>query len=223
MRVLVAVALGLALAACSPPQPAANGPEAVIRAVYAAATDRAAHGQVTSVDDVPLSDALAASIREASAAAEANNEPFIDGDLVLACQDCSALSGLAMGATTPPANGRAVVEARFTVDAAARVESFDMAETPQGWRIDNIRSADGYDLRKAASDEIASASRSCTEQRGAEEAARLAAQCTQVSPATHPPCNAANACGMIEAEIHRGCGMLDAAQRPAFCNESQAP
>lgn len=223
MRVLVAVALGLALAACSPPQPAADRVEAVIRAVYAAATGRAAHGQVTSVDDVPLSDALAASIREASAVAEANNEPFIDGDIVLACQDCSAVGGLAIATTTPPANGRAVVEAHFTVDAAVRVESFDMVETPQGWRIDNIRSADGYDLRRAASDEIASASRSCTEQRGAEEAVRLAAQCTQVSPATHPPCNAANSCAMMEGEIRRGCGMLEAAQRPAFCNADEAP
>jgi hypothetical protein len=119
--------------------------------------------------------------------------------------------------TSPPANGHATVDARFTVAGDARVETWEMVETPQGWRADNIRGGDGYNLRQSATQEIHDASKSCTESIGAEGANRLVAQCTQVSPATHPPCNAANACAMIEAEIRRSCGLLDATHRPSFC------
>jgi hypothetical protein len=225
MRAIFIAVLGVVLAACSPssqqsPSQGAQTPEAVVRAVYDAATQRNAHDQPTSVDDVPLSDSLRAVVRQAAAAADANDEPFIDGDIVLDCQDCSPLSAVTVTTTSPPANGHATVEARFTAAGDARVEIWDMVETPQGWRADNIHSADGYDLRKSATDEIASAARSCADARGAQEAARLVAQCTQVSPATHPPCNAANSCAMIEGEIHRGCDLLDAAHKPAFCTEA---
>ena len=36
----------------------------------------------------------------------------------------------------------------------------------------------------------------------------LARQCRRVSPATHPPCNAANSCVMIRDEVARGCALL---------------
>jgi hypothetical protein len=202
MRAIVIAVLGVVLAACSPssqPSQAAQTPEAVVRAVYDAAAQRNAHDQATNVDDVPLSDSLRALVRQAASAAEANDEPFIDGDIVLDCQDCSPLSAVTVTTTSSPANGHATVEARFTVAGSARVETWEMVETAQGWRADNM---------------------SCADTRGAEEAARLVAQCTQVSPATHPPCNAANSCAMIEGEIHRGCDLLDAAHKPAFCIEA---
>jgi hypothetical protein len=120
----------------------------------------------------------------------------------------------------PPANGRAAIEARFTVDGSPRVETLDMVETPEGWRIDNVRSEGGYDLRRAVADEIREAAQSCTEQRGAEAAARLAGQCAQVSPATHSPCNAANSCAVLEEEISRGCGRLAPGRRPSFCAQA---
>lgn len=41
--------------------------------------------------------------------------------------------------------------------------------------------------------------------------------CKEVSPATHPPCNAENECAMIENEISRGCRMLSPDERPAQC------
>ena len=224
MRAIFIAVLGVVLTACSPPQQASQAPtqspEAVVRTVYDAATGRNAHNQVTTVDQLPLSQSLATLVQQAAAAAQANDEPFLDGDPVLDCQDCLPLSAVAVTTTSPPANGRAVVQARFTVAGDARVETWDMVETPQGWRADNIRSGDGYDLRQSAAEEIRSASRSCTEARGAEQAQRLVAQCTQVSPATHPPCNAANSCAAIEAEIRRGCGFLDAAHQPAFCNQA---
>ncbi len=228
MRAFFIAALGVVLTACSPPQPASQtpsqpasqSPEAVVRAVYDAATARNAHNQATNVEQLPLSQSLASLVRQAAAAAQANDEPFLDGDPVLDCQDCSPLSAVVVATTAPAANGRAAVQARFTVAGDARVETWDMVETPQGWRADNIRSGDGYDLRQSATEEIRSAARSCAEARGGAEAQRLAAQCAQVSPATHPPCNAANSCAVIEAEIRRGCGFLDAAHQPAFCNQA---
>jgi hypothetical protein len=56
----------------------------------------------------------------------------------------------------------------------------------------------------------------CRLSAGPAKARRLVAQCLMVSPATHPPCNAANACDLIEDEIRRGCRMLDA-DAPTFC------
>jgi hypothetical protein len=47
-------------------------------------------------------------------------------------------------------------------------------------------------------------------------------QCLEVSPATHPPCNAANACALIEDEIRRGCTMLGK-DAPAFCIPYRRP
>ena len=60
------------------------------------------------------------------------------------------------------------------------------------------------------------AARSCEETAGRARAATYVAQCLQVSPATHPPCNAANPCELIQAEIRRGCALLQTGA-PPFC------
>lgn len=56
----------------------------------------------------------------------------------------------------------------------------------------------------------------CAAERGRAAADRLVRICTSVSPATHPPCNVANSCAMIEDEIARSCALLgdDAATTP---------
>ena len=59
---------------------------------------------------------------------------------------------------------------------------------------------------------------SCWSERG-DAAKSLVEQCLDVSPATHPPCNAENACDLIESEISRGCGLLDGKTRPKFCRD----
>lgn len=48
---------------------------------------------------------------------------------------------------------------------------------------------------------------SCLDERGADAAQALADRCRQVSPATRPPCNAANPCAMIQSEIDRACAL----------------
>jgi hypothetical protein len=59
---------------------------------------------------------------------------------------------------------------------------------------------------------------SCAQQMGQQRATLLAQQCRQVSPATHPPCNAANSCAMIIDEFERGCNMLAGeSNQPKFC------
>ena len=50
---------------------------------------------------------------------------------------------------------------------------------------------------------------SCTLDQGADGAAALAARCTAVSPASHPPCNPANPCQMIQDEIDRSCALWE--------------
>lgn len=47
----------------------------------------------------------------------------------------------------------------------------------------------------------------CRDQIGEAAATQLAERCRMVSPATHPPCNAANPCAMIQNEIDRSCAM----------------
>jgi len=57
---------------------------------------------------------------------------------------------------------------------------------------------------------------SCAASVGAAQAAIYVRQCAEVSPATHPPCNASNACALIISEIKRGCGLIGS-RAPAFC------
>ena len=62
--------------------------------------------------------------------------------------------------------------------------------------------------------------KSCAKSVGKQVANELVRRCQQVSPATHPPCNAQNSCKVIEDEIQRGCGLLGE-KAPAFCGENR--
>ena len=70
----------------------------------------------------------------------------------------------------------------------------------------------------AEGEHLGAADRTCTDSIGAAAATRLAERCTMVSPASHPPCNPANACALIQDEIDRSCAMYGAGEaRPAEC------
>ena len=59
---------------------------------------------------------------------------------------------------------------------------------------------------------------SCLSEVGAQASARLVERCIAVSPATRPPCNAANPCTMIQGEIDRACGQYGPGEtKPAEC------
>lgn len=65
---------------------------------------------------------------------------------------------------------------------------------------------------------LGAADRTCTDSIGAAAATRLAERCTMVSPATHPPCNPANACALIQDEIDRACGQYGPGEtKPEEC------
>ena len=59
---------------------------------------------------------------------------------------------------------------------------------------------------------------SCSDSIGAHRASVLVRRCINISPATHPPCNAENSCSLIEDEIRRGCGMA-AGDAPGWCRQ----
>ena len=59
---------------------------------------------------------------------------------------------------------------------------------------------------------------SCEKAIGKKESKKLVSECLQVSPATHPPCNAANSCVLIKEEIRRSCGLIGK-DAPKFCEE----
>lgn len=58
----------------------------------------------------------------------------------------------------------------------------------------------------------------CLNAVGVERSRQLVNECLQVSPATHPPCNAQNACSLIVDEIKRGCALIGEGA-PGFCAE----
>lgn len=59
---------------------------------------------------------------------------------------------------------------------------------------------------------------SCLAEIGVEASDRLVRRCIAVSPATHPPCNAANPCAMVQGEIDRACAMYGPDEaRPTEC------
>lgn len=61
-------------------------------------------------------------------------------------------------------------------------------------------------------------STACSLDQGADAAQALVNRCIAVSPATHPPCNAANPCQMIQDEIDRACAQYGPEEtKPAQC------
>ena len=60
--------------------------------------------------------------------------------------------------------------------------------------------------------------RPCLETLGEAASARLVQRCVAVSPATRPPCNAANPCDLIQGEIDRSCKLWERdGDPPAAC------
>ncbi len=157
-RTLAAFAL-LALAACTPPAghsttaaPSAPTAESTVQAIYADAQHKMGSTEQTTI---PMTDDLKSLVDRAEAAAQSRNEPFIEGDLALNCQDCGTLTNLVIGPQTgaeqePARTGHTWVQATFKLngDEDRRV-LWDTVQTAQGWRVDNIVS-EGFDLRHEA-------------------------------------------------------------------------
>jgi hypothetical protein len=150
-RILAAFAL-LALAACTPP--ANSGAEAVVRDIYAT-VEQNIGTSTTPLSAIPMTSDLLSLVDRAEAEAEARNEPFLDGDIAANCQDCTSIGELEIGPqqgpeAVPADEGHVILEARFKLNGNEdRSVLYDLVETPEGWRVDNIL-ADGFNLRSEA-------------------------------------------------------------------------
>lgn len=153
MRSIVAALAFAGLAACTPPQ-AGNGPEAVVQGIYAEVAENIGR-TITPIDAIPMTDDLKALVDRARAAADARDEPFLEGDIAANCQDCTSLTDLEIGEQAgpepiPESDGHTIVEARFKLNGSQdRAVLYDLVEAPDGWRVDNIL-AEGFSLRAEA-------------------------------------------------------------------------
>lgn len=155
MKHIFATLAFAALMACTPPQAAApsasNSADAAVQAIYAQAQQNIGHA-ITPIGAIPMTDDLKSLVDRADAAAAARQEPFIEGDLALNCQDCTSISDLVIGPQTgveqePAVAGHTWVQAKFKLNGDEdRTILWDMVETAQGWRVDNILT-EGFNLR----------------------------------------------------------------------------
>jgi hypothetical protein len=112
---------------------------------------------------------------------------------------CASMSLAACGAPTQPKADEAPDNSiAASVDAPANISHVENA-------IPALPVADAESPAKLLS---------CAADIGAAAAAKRVAVCRNVSPATHPPCNVANSCAMIEDEIARSCALFDGKGEP---------
>lgn len=113
---------------------------------------------------------------------------------------CALIALAGCGQPSPQQKADAVAGNAATVPADATPEPINAAQSP----MPAAPLADGADA----------APLSCAADIGSAAAAKRVAICRNVSPATRPPCNAANSCAMIEDEIARSCALFDGKGEP---------
>ena len=87
--------------------------------------------------------------------------------------------------------------------------------TPSPVREPEARLPEGPDM---APQPVPLDDRPCREALGEAASTRLVQRCIAVSPATRPPCNAANPCDLIQGEIDRSCKLWERdGDPPAAC------
>ncbi len=161
MKNLIIAAAALSLAACAPPQSNTGAEDAVLE-LYATVSENVGNQRITPLDAIPMTEDLRDLVTRAEAAADARGEPFIEGDIAANCQDCVSLTNLVIGAQTgpepiPAAEGHRMVEARFTLNGTEpRAVLYDMVETADGWRVDNVLT-EGFNLRDESQSFLAAA------------------------------------------------------------------
>ncbi|PQZ64199.1 DUF1311 domain-containing protein [Ochrobactrum sp. EEELCW01] len=101
------------------------------------------------------------------------------------------------------------------VNYAIMVSEADCKELLTRQRADLLNQQLGW-LKKMADEADTDSSTECRQEIGAKAANVLVNQCKEISPATHPPCNASNSCDMIRDEIKRGCSMVGD-KKPSYC------
>lgn len=144
-------------------------------------------------------------------------ERMICGDVRLSEMDDRLAAAYASGLQVSPAPDRLRSEQRQWMAERNRCSNAECVTEAYGRRTAAL-AAGSSQSAPAQSQRTAS----CRQSIGPTRASVLVKQCIQVSPATHPPCNDANACDMITDEIQRGCRMYPPPV-PAFCRERSVP
>jgi hypothetical protein len=109
----------------------------------------------------------------------------------------------------------ALLTIAFLVAACSPAPPKDAAESPAS---ESSRSSIVIPAAISSSTIISSSDSTCLSEIGKAASDRLVERCIMVSPATHPPCNAANTCKMIQDEIDRSCAMYGPEEKkPAEC------
>ena len=83
-----------------------------------------------------------------------------------------------------------------------------ISRAPAAMRLADINIPEGADLDNGP----------CNQAIGRAKAKALVAECLDISSATHPPCNATNACRLMIDEIKRGCA-ASGSDAPEYCAE----
>lgn len=154
MRRTLIVLTFLALTACTPPQSGSSGANAAVESIYATAQSTLGQDEAPGAG-ISMTDDLKSLVDRAQAQADARDEPFLEGDLALNCQDCTSVGDLVIGPQTgaeqePAVAGHTWVQAVFKLNGNEdRTVLWDMVSTPQGWRVDNILT-EGFNLRYEA-------------------------------------------------------------------------
>lgn len=118
---------------------------------------------------------------------------------------------LALAACGPSPSGRNAGEAPGIAVATDNAAS---ASAPAAGNEASASTSTPAPVADATPAQSAAGPLSCAGEIGAAAAARKVKACLAVSPATHPPCNAANSCAMIDDEIARSCALFDGQGAP---------
>ena len=137
--------------------------------------------------------------------------------LVAACQPSG--SGETPASDNAASNTEVIdavpLQSETAVPAEAPKPAAPTKETPKPAEDPQARIPEGPDM---APQPVPISEVPCREAIGAAASARLVERCIQVSPATRPPCNAANPCDLIQGEIDRSCKLWERdGNPPAAC------
>ena len=126
-----------------------------------------------------------------------------------ACQPRAEAPAEPASTAAPAASETPAGPAMAPTSAQTTVQPSASPQEPQA------RIPEGQDMRP---ERVPASDTACREQIGEAAAARLVERCIHVSPATRPPCNAANPCDLIQGEIDRSCKLWERdGDTPAEC------
>lgn len=156
---LAGMGAAVVLAACTPPQqqqetaapagaPAGADPAAIVRQLYEPYLTQGATLPPFR-EQAPWSRALWAELEAMVARSQASGEPILDFDPLIDAQDYE-LAGVEVETEAEVEASHAVVRARFVNLGAQSEVIYDLVWEGEGWKVDNIRTAE-WDLRRIAS------------------------------------------------------------------------